>query len=260
MTTDFYLLLLTIPLLQRATDSTAQRASFWLYHIVTACEVFQINTFARLSAFLAQIAHETARLKYSKEIWGPTPAQRRYEGRLDLGNVQPGDGSRYRGRGLIQTTGRANYRALRDGLRTRMEGVPDFEAEPELLEQPKWAALSAAWFWHSKKLNALADQGTADAFVAITRKVNGGTNGLADRKLLWDAARDALPLAAPPAAPALDAPAQDSAMQSGNYSASKSGWDIAADGGSEFVDIPASRAAPLPWWKALANTLLKAFQ
>lgn len=185
-------MLLTAPLLRAATGSTADRAAEWLAPLAYACSLYSIDTPRRMAAFLAQIGHESGRLRYVRELWGPTPAQRRYEGRADLGNTQPGDGKRYMGRGLIQTTGRANYRATRDGLRALVASVPDFEARPEALEQPRWAALSAAWYWHSRGLNALADVGDDAAFVAITRRINGGTNGLADRRALWAAAREAM--------------------------------------------------------------------
>jgi putative chitinase len=124
-----------------------------------------------------------------REIWGPTPAQTRYEGRRDLGNVHPGDGYRYRGRGLIQTTGRANYAATTLGLRKVAPDAPDFELKPEALEAPRWAALSAAWFWASKGLNELADAGD---YMRITRRINGGTNGYEDRLALWEQAKAAL--------------------------------------------------------------------
>ena len=198
--------MMTTAQLCAATGATPERAQRWLPHIVNACDLFDINTPARLAAFLAQIGHESGRLRYSREIWGPTPAQARYEGRKDLGNVRAGDGKRYMGRGLIQTTGRANYAATTQGLRAIAPGVPDFEAAPELLELPKWAALSAAWYWHSRRLNALADLDTDAAFLAITKKINGGTNGLADRRTLWDAARRAFAIVPAPA-PIPDAPA-----------------------------------------------------
>lgn len=186
---------LTAQQIQAGTGATAARAAAWQPHLHAACAIFSIDTPQRLAAFLAQIGHESGRLVYVREIWGPTPAQRRYEGRVDLGNTQPGDGRRYLGRGLIQTTGRSNYRGTRDGLRqlaqpaADMTHVPDFEAEPELLEQPAWAALSAAWFWHSRGLNALADTGD---FKGITRKINGGLNGQADRLALYQACMLAL--------------------------------------------------------------------
>lgn len=144
---------------------------------------FGIDTPTRQAAFLAQIGHESGGLHWSVEIWGPTEAQRRYEGRRDLGNVQIGDGFRFRGRGLIQTTGRANYVATGKAL-----GV-DLIAKPELLALPELAARSAAWYWKSRNLNALADAGD---FERITRKINGGLNGQAERIALWESARGAL--------------------------------------------------------------------
>lgn len=113
-----------------------------------------------MAAFIAQVGHESGQLKYVKEIWGPTAAQARYEGRKDLGNTVAGDGSKYRGRGLIQITGRANYMACGEGL-----GL-DLLALPELLEIPQHACMSAAWFWATRGLNTLAD---ADDFKMITQ-------------------------------------------------------------------------------------------
>lgn len=139
-----------------------------------------IVTPVRIRAFLAQVGHESGRLRYVREVWGPTPAQRRYEGRADLGNTQPGDGHRYMGRGLIQITGRANYQQVTDAL------GEDFVTYPALLETPKWACLSAAWFWGSRDLNALADAGEFDL---VTRRINGGQNGRADRVALHEAAQ-----------------------------------------------------------------------
>ena len=142
----------------------------------TAMNRYQIVGTMRVAAFIAQIGHESGQLKYVKEIWGPTVAQTRYEGRTDLGNTQPGDGSKYRGRGLIQITGRANYKACGDAL-----GL-DLIAHPELLEKPLHACMSAAWFWATKGLSTLADEGK---FETITRRINGGLNGMADRHMLY---------------------------------------------------------------------------
>lgn len=175
--------------LAHAMGCSLPRATNWAPVLSEAMAVFAIDTPARQAAFLAQIGHESGRLAYVREIWGPTPAQLRYEGRADLGNVRPGDGFRYRGRGLIQTTGRFNYCATRDGLREYVPAVPDFEADPEKLEAPRWAALSAGWYWHSRQLNALADAGS---FIRLTRAINGGTNGMDDRLALWDQAKTAL--------------------------------------------------------------------
>lgn len=137
---------------------------------------YQIVGTKRVAAFIAQIGHESGQLKYVKEIWGPTAAQAKYEGRKDLGNTVAGDGSKYRGRGLIQITGRANYMACGEAL-----GI-DLIKQPELLEKPQHACMSAAWFWTTKGLNTLAD---ADQFDRITRRINGGQNGAADRQALY---------------------------------------------------------------------------
>ena len=161
-----------------------------------------IVTPARIAAFLAQIGHESGRLHYTRELWGPTPQQLRYErdthapwptspaiargsiynrNRLayTLGNSQPGDGSMFRGRGLIQITGRTNYGLVSDAL------GEDFTTYPALLETPKWAARSAVWFWASRNLNDHADAGNFDE---VTRRINGGQNGRADRIALHERA------------------------------------------------------------------------
>lgn len=180
---------LTAQQIQAGTGATAARAALWQPHLNLACVLFSIDTPKRLAAFLAQIGHESGHLVYVRELWGPTPAQRGYEGRLNLGNTQPGDGKRYMGRGLIQTTGRANYRSTRDGLQEFLMSVPDFETSPEALEEPDMAAMSAAWYWNSRNLNALADIGD---FRNITLKINGGLNGYAERQALYKAATLAL--------------------------------------------------------------------
>ncbi|MDY7067558.1 hypothetical protein PsexTeo8_40400 [Pseudomonas extremaustralis] len=133
----------------------------------------------RIAAFIAQVGHESGQFRWLKELWGPTVQQAGYEGRADLGNTVPGDGSKYRGRGLIQITGRANYAACGEAL-----GL-DLVNKPELLEMPQHAAMSAAWFWSTRGLNTLADQGE---FVKITRRINGGLTGLDDRQALYDKA------------------------------------------------------------------------
>ncbi|MDR7283539.1 putative chitinase [Pseudomonas corrugata] len=144
---------------------------------------YQIVGTKRVAAFIAQIGHESGQLVYVREIWGPTPAQRGYEGRKDLGNTAAGDGFKYRGRGLIQVTGRANYAACGEAL-----GV-DLVNQPELLEEPQYACMSAAWFWSTKGLNTLADAGD---FERITRRINGGLNGQDDRLALWKKATEVL--------------------------------------------------------------------
>jgi putative chitinase len=141
---------------------------------------FAINTPARQAAFLAQIVHESGFFRFLVELWGPTAAQARYETRYDLGNVAPGDGYKYRGRGLIQLTGRGNYQRCGAAL-----GV-DLIAQPELLGEPGLACRSAGWFWQTHGCNELADAG---AFERLTKRINGGLNGYPERLALWEAAK-----------------------------------------------------------------------
>ena len=171
------------------------RADKWALPITRAMLRFGIDTPARQAAFLAQIGHESAGLRHVREIWGPTPAQLRYEGRKDLGNTVAGDGKRFMGRGLIQITGRHNYAQAGRALE-----LPLLQA-PELLEQPQNAAHSAGWYWSSRNLNRFADSGD---FRGLTRAINGGYNGMDDRLRLWDMAKAALSQDAPASAPAVD--------------------------------------------------------
>lgn len=127
-----------------------------------------INTRARAAAFLAQLGHESVSLRYFEEI----ASGAEYEGRRDLGNTRPGDGKRFKGRGPIQLTGRNNYRTYGNLL-----NVP-LEAHPQLAAVPHVGFRVAALFWQRAGLNELADRGD---FITITRRINGGTNGLADR-------------------------------------------------------------------------------
>ena len=134
---------------------------------------------ARETHFLAQIGHESGGFRYVAEIADGSA----YEGRADLGNTDPGDGPRYKGRGLIQITGRNNYRACGAAL-----GV-DLLAHPEFLESPDLACRSAAWFWKAHGLNEMADRGDA---LAITKRINGGLNGYQDRLAYLERAQQRL--------------------------------------------------------------------
>ena len=145
----------------------------------------------RLAAFLAQVGHETGRLAFLSEIWGPTEQQKRYDPPTDLarrlGNTRQGDGSLFRGHGAIQVTGRTNHRLMTQRLRIRFPDirVPDFEAEPTKLATPYWGLMAAGEFWALKDLNRYADAGD---FATMTRRINGGLNGLADRQAIYSAA------------------------------------------------------------------------
>lgn len=174
--------------LAQALGIPLTRADKWALPITRAMLRFGIDTPARQAAFLAQIGHESAGLRYVREIWGPTPAQLRYEGRKDLGNTVSGDGKRFMGRGLIQITGRHNYAQAGTALE-----LPLLQA-PDLLEQPQNAANSAGWYWASRNLNRFADSGD---FRGLTRAINGGYNGLDDRLRLWELCKASLEQDAP---------------------------------------------------------------
>lgn len=131
-----------------------------------------VTTELRMAHFLAQAAHESAGFTTLVEYWGPTAAQKGYEGREDLGNSRKGDGRRYKGRGIFQLTGRANYRIFGAKLGVDLESNPDLAAAPDI------AVRAAFEFWRAKGLNSKAD---ADDIRAITKRINGGTNGLDDR-------------------------------------------------------------------------------
>lgn len=169
--------------LNAATACGSRTAAIWAAPITDAMAAYGVDSRYRQAAFLAQVGHESGSFVYVREIWGPTAAQAGYEGRADLGNVVAGDGYFFRGRGLIQVTGRANYAACGKAL-----GLP-LLAYPELLEEPEHAARSAAWFWSEHGLNGLADR---QLFSAITKRINGGQNGAADRVERYHRALDAL--------------------------------------------------------------------
>lgn len=135
---------------------------------------FEVDTPLRIEHLLAQTAHESDLFLVTEEYASGAA----YEGRDDLGNTKPGDGKRFKGRGLIQLTGRANYKRFTAWMRGTVPDCPDFEAEPELVATFPWAAWSVFFFWSSHKLNAYADR---DDLVAETKVINGGKNGLAHR-------------------------------------------------------------------------------
>jgi len=152
-----------------------KRVELFLEGINKTLAQFHINTPDRVAAFLAQIGHESGQLLYVREL----ASGEAYEGRADLGNVSLGDGIKYKGRGLIQITGRANYEQIEREL-----GLPCVK-NPEILEHPDYAVLVSGWYWNSRMLNDLADK---QDFIKITKKINGGVNGLADRQEIYERA------------------------------------------------------------------------
>lgn len=157
------------------------KLTMWAGAISSAMELYGIITKHQQAAFLAQIMHESGECRYVKEL----ASGEAYEGRKDLGNTVKGDGVRYKGRGLVQITGRTNYTTLSKAF------GQDFINKPELLEQAEFAAKSAAWFWNSRSLNQYAT-GTDDGFKTITKRINGGYTGLEDRQKYWARAKSVL--------------------------------------------------------------------
>ena len=180
---------LTLEQLLNIMPNAREQAGVFISAMNSAMLRQNINTSKRIAAFLAQVGHESGQLHYVRELGGQQYLSRYDTGTLAarLGNTATpdGDGQRYRGRGLIQITGRHNY------LMCSLElfGDERLLTLPELLEQPQWAAESAAWFWAQNGLNQLADQ---DQFNRITRRINGGLHGLQDRLQLWARARAVL--------------------------------------------------------------------
>ncbi len=166
--------------LQQILPNAGQSAGVFVPVLNTAMVRYQIVGSLRMAAFIAQIGHESGQLRYVREMGSDQYLSKYDTGSLArrLGNTPEadGDGQKYRGRGLIQITGRANYMTCGEAL-----GL-DLINYPELLEKPQHACMSAAWFWASRGLNTLADAGKFDT---ITRRINGGQNGAADRRALY---------------------------------------------------------------------------
>jgi predicted chitinase len=156
---------------------TAAKRALYLPHLNAAMQARGVDGALRTAAFIAQLAHESGEFRWMEELWGPTDAQRRYEPPSDLaqrlGNTQAGDGKRFKGRGPIQITGRFNYEKYGALL-----GI-DLTSDPALAATPAVAFATAGLFWQKNGLNELADLRDV---VAITKRINGGTNGLADRQ------------------------------------------------------------------------------
>lgn len=160
-------------------NCAAPKRTAYLPFIQQAMQEFDITSYLRETAFLAQLAHESAELRFMEEIASGAA----YEGRKDLGNTQPGDGKRYKGRGPIQLTGRANYQKFADLLGLDLVNNPTIAATPEV------GFRIAGLFWKSHGLNELADQ---QQFETITRRINGGLNGQADRVMYYERAKKVL--------------------------------------------------------------------
>ena len=166
------------PSAAKRAEAIRERMPIW-----TACAnaagIIDARDFA---LFFGQVAIESDGFATAVEYWGPTAQQARYEGRRDLGNVQAGDGFRFRGRGDIQYTGRDNYRLARTDIRRIVAPdvhVPDFEAAPDELMVMPYAALSALAYWRRREIASRARSG---GVAAATKLVNGGSNHIAERR------------------------------------------------------------------------------
>ena len=172
---------------QQILPNAGQTAGVFVPVLNTAMVRFQIVGTKRIAAFIAQIGHESGQFRYVRELGNDQYLSKYDTGTLAkrLGNTPEadGDGQKYRGRGLIQITGRANYMMCGEAL------ALDLINQPELLEKPQHACMSAAWFWASRGLNTLAEAGQFDT---VTRRINGGQNGAADRQALYARAHKVL--------------------------------------------------------------------
>ncbi|WP_025128918.1 glycoside hydrolase family 19 protein [Pseudomonas sp. PH1b] len=181
---------ITTQQLLQILPNAGAKAGVFVPALNAAMSKYAIITRLRMAAFIAQIGHESGQLLYVRELGSDQYLSKYDTGTLAkrLGNTPEadGDGQKYRGRGLIQVTGRANYEACSEALFSDARLLNT----PELLESPVYAALSAGWFWQKAGLNTLADKGD---FLTITKRINGGTNGLADREALYERALKVLP-------------------------------------------------------------------
>lgn len=171
-------MLVKLEQLQAAMPDAGARAADFILPLNETFVEFQIDTLLERACFLAQAAHESGSLRYTREIHDGSD----YEGRVDLGNVQPGDGKRFPGRGLFQITGRQNtLRCLRSLGRD--------DSDTAYLEAPVGACRSAGWYWRDRGLGVAAAAGN---FGTLTQKINGRYNGLDDRIRHYIRARKAL--------------------------------------------------------------------
>lgn len=155
---------------------TAAQAKTLARELGQAMHDFDCTTPQRAAMCVAQLAHESGEFRYREEIASGAA----YEGRRDLGNVHAGDGVRYKGRGYLQITGRVNYLEV-----SRALGV-DFVHRSTKLADPHWACQASLWWWKQHGCNQLADTGN---LVTVTRRINGGVNGLEDRRKYYRRAR-----------------------------------------------------------------------
>ena len=183
--------MITLLQLKAVACTAAANAQKFSGYINDTCSRYDIGSPVRQLCFLAQVSHESGGFYYTEELASGTA----YEGRASLGNTHPGDGPKFKGRGLIQITGRTNYAVLGTALQIDLVNNPSLLGGKNVNEcsadQLKYAALSAGWFWNKTGLNLLADKislkdaidegNNLEYFKEITKRINGGYNGLPDR-------------------------------------------------------------------------------
>ncbi len=174
---------MTLEQLVQIMPTAQKRAEAFIIWLNEFMPEYGITGVMREAAFLATIAEESGELRYTRELWGPTPQQEGYEGRADLGNTEPGDGARFKGRGLIQVTGRKNYQEASDAL------GHDYIEDPAAMQTPCEATRTACWWFQKHGCNALGDIGN---FEGVTKRVNGGLTHYDRRKAYYDRARAVL--------------------------------------------------------------------
>lgn len=167
--------------IRQMMPNAGSRLDAHLPFIWPSMKAAEIDTPKRIAAFMAQLSHESKEYIHMEELADGSA----YEGRSDLGNIHPGDGVKFKGHGPIQITGRDNHRDC--GLALGIDLIKD----PRKITLPEYATASACWFWNSRRLSLLADR---DWFKTITKKINGGYNGLSDRRQYWDRNRAILGL------------------------------------------------------------------
>lgn len=172
---------LTDQQLRQMMPNAGKRLDAHLPYIWPSMKAAEIDTPKRIAAFLAQLAHESGEYRYMEEL----ASGNSYEGRSDLGNIHVGDGVKFKGHGPIQITGRNNHADCGLAL-----GI-DLINNPLLITTPVYGTAAACWFWNSRRLSLLADR---DWFKTITKRINGGFNGLSDRIQYWDRNRKILGL------------------------------------------------------------------
>ena len=165
---------ITVDQIRAICPFAPKNVDVFITHLNEFMPKYGIITIEQVRMFIAQVAHESGQLKYTQEI----ASGKAYEGRKDLGNVNKGDGVKFKGHGCIQITGRFNHEKVGKAL-----GI-DAINNPELLTTPKYAIESACWFWQSNNLNQFAND-----IMGCTKRINGGLNGFNERALFWERAK-----------------------------------------------------------------------